>query len=288
MKLMVDVQKPMQAWALKSIVAGIIGTLDIIVFYVGISQGGLQNLVLTLVPIAIITFFGVMALSSLHSATTDKDSKGIMRKSLTSTLVLVFVAILAISYGGDLKVDPSAEKILTELNSSFTYVIITIIGFYFGTKSVREYLQIRYGKKEDEKKEDPTKKMQELDKKNLDRAKESGSLEVDDSKWTITKQKEKFKVGTEKEKDTNKPAQNWTSIAKEKEFDKEPTKEQKEELEKSLAKPKKPTTECSDGEWVEKESWKQWSEFKHKSETKWKVRAYSNIQWECKRKASKA
>ena len=264
--------------------ATLIGGLAILAFYFGILWGGDSNLILSIVPMAIIIFFGVMALSTRHEITSQSQTKGIMRKSLTATLVLVFVVIIAISFSGKLVVDQSNKLIIEKLTNEFTYVIITIIAFYFGTKSVREFLKIKAGEKEDKKKEEPTKAMGELDKKNLDKAKEVGTLQIDDTNWNIIKQKDKFKVGTDKEKEQNKPAQYWTSTLKEKDdFTKEPTTVEIEALEKSLIDPKEPSRQC-EGTWIKKEDWKQWTMFKHKSEEKWKLRGYSNIQWECSRK----
>jgi hypothetical protein len=124
-------------WKAKSIVAIIIGVVDLVAFYIGYSY---NSVLLMIVPMSIITFFGVMALSSLHSITSDdqnKKSQAIMRKSLTATLILIYIVILALSLSG--KIDYS--NIPNTITDNFIYIVITIIGFYFGTKTVNEFLQ---------------------------------------------------------------------------------------------------------------------------------------------------
>jgi hypothetical protein len=60
-----------------------------------------------------------------------------MRKSLTATLILIYIVILALSLSG--KIDYS--NIPNTITDNFIYIVITIIGFYFGTKTVNEFLQ---------------------------------------------------------------------------------------------------------------------------------------------------
>jgi len=121
-------------WKAKSIIAVVVAAVDLAVFYVGFL---LESLVLMIVPMAIVTFFGVMALSSLHSMTkTGKNSKGIMRKSLAATLILTYVGIVALTIDGQIDYD----KVPTAITDNLVFVIITIIGFYFGTKTVQDFL----------------------------------------------------------------------------------------------------------------------------------------------------
>jgi len=121
-------------WKVKSIIAVIISGVDLTVFYTGFL---LDNLVLMIVPMAIVTFFGVMALSSLHSMTKPgKGSKGIMRKSLAATLILTYIGIVALTINGQI----DYSKVPDTITDNLVYVIITIIGFYFGTKTVQDFL----------------------------------------------------------------------------------------------------------------------------------------------------
>jgi len=121
-------------WKAKSIIAMIVTTTDLILFYAGFF---LDSLVLMIVPMSIVTFFGVMALSSLHSVTkSGKNSKGIMRKSLAATLILTYIVIVALTIDGKIDYD----KVPGTITDNLVYVTITIIGFYFGTKTVQDFL----------------------------------------------------------------------------------------------------------------------------------------------------
>ncbi|HEU03995.1 MAG TPA: hypothetical protein ENH95_02595 [Nitrosopumilus sp.] len=124
-------------WKAKSIIAIIVGVVALIAFFVGV---WMNDIVVMIVPVSIITFFGVMSLSSLHSITSTgskNDTKGVMRKSITATLILVFVIMLALTLKGEI----DFSKIPGSITDNFVYIIITIIGFYFGTRTVNEFLQ---------------------------------------------------------------------------------------------------------------------------------------------------
>jgi len=123
-------------WKAKSIIAVIVGVIALFAFFVGV---WMNDIVIMIVPVSIITFFGVMSLSSLHSITSDSknDTIGIMRKSITATLILVFVIMLALTLKGEI----DFSKIPGSITDNFVYIIIIIIGFYFGNITVNEFLQ---------------------------------------------------------------------------------------------------------------------------------------------------
>jgi len=130
-------KKDIDDWKVKSIIAIIVGAVSLIAFFIGVLM---NDIVVMIVPVSIIVFFGVMSLSSFHSITeagVKNDSKGIMRKSLTATLILVFIIMLALTLNGEI----DFSKIPASMTDNFVYIIITIIGFYFGTKTVNEFLK---------------------------------------------------------------------------------------------------------------------------------------------------
>jgi len=130
-------KKDTNDWKVKSIIAIIVGAISLIAFFIGVLM---NDIVVMIVPVSIIVFFGVMSLSSFHSITAagvKNDSKGIMRKSLTATLILVFIIMLALTLNNQI----DYSKIPASMTDNFVYIIITIIGFYFGTKPVNEFLQ---------------------------------------------------------------------------------------------------------------------------------------------------
>jgi hypothetical protein len=63
-----------------------------------------------------------------------------MRKALAGSLGAVYVVILALSLSGRLYYTENVMVMI--LVENFSVVIITIIGFYFGTKGAIEFLKM--------------------------------------------------------------------------------------------------------------------------------------------------
>lgn len=95
---------------------------------------------LSIAGVGIITFFGMLMISS-HHAIHQPDSTGTMRKAIAGSLIVVYVVVLGLSMSGSL--DLSSNELTKSLLENFSFVIITIIGFYFGTKGVAEFLKLR-------------------------------------------------------------------------------------------------------------------------------------------------
>ena len=95
--------------------------------------------------IGIITFFGMLMISSYHSEHHPhhiKGSKGVMRRGIISSFVVVYFIVLSLVLFETEGVEKTsaAEKIL----ENFTSIIIVLIGFYFGSKGAIElYKQVR-------------------------------------------------------------------------------------------------------------------------------------------------
>ena len=131
-------------------------------FGIALSIVALDILVLTLgtiidiIPIAlsigcvgIITFVGVLTLSNYLSRDPEL-AKREMRKAIAASFTLVYLALLALVVFSK---DPLADTELAKtIVGHFTWIVGIIIIFYFGSRSVEEYLKT----KEQEKKEKGT------------------------------------------------------------------------------------------------------------------------------------
>lgn len=124
-----------EGWIKTTIIAIVVCTIDFVVISVGVLA---NNAALSIAGVGIVTFFGMLIISSYY-AIHQPDSKGTMRKALAGSLVSVYVVILALSISGML--EDSQNQTVMILIENFTLVIVAIIGFYFGTKGVTEFLK---------------------------------------------------------------------------------------------------------------------------------------------------
>ena len=123
-------------WKKTAIIACIVAGLAILSFWTGAI---IDKISWSIVGVGIITFFGMLAISSYHSL-HKKGSSGTMRKAIASSMISVYIVVLALLFSGNL---PSLENESSmTLMENFSYVIMTIIGFYFGTKGASEFLKI--------------------------------------------------------------------------------------------------------------------------------------------------
>ena len=128
-------------WIRTSIIACIVAGLAIASFWYGEMIG---NIGWSIAGVGMITFFGMLAISSYHSL-HEPNSTGTMRKAIASSMISVYVVVLALLFSGNL---PSLENEASmTLMENFSYVIMTIIGFYFGSKGAAEFLKIWRGEK---------------------------------------------------------------------------------------------------------------------------------------------
>jgi hypothetical protein len=81
----------------------------------------------------------MLAISSYHSL-HQPNSTGTLRKAIAGSLISVYIVVLALLFSDNL---PTLEnEAAMTLMDNFSYVIMTIIGFYFGSKGAIEFLKI--------------------------------------------------------------------------------------------------------------------------------------------------
>jgi tellurite resistance protein TehA-like permease len=125
-----------EGWNKTTFIACLVCAADVVVLLTGIV---LDDVVWSIAGVGLITFFGMLIISSYH-AIHHPDSKGTMRKALAGSLVAVYVVILSLSLSGRLYYTENVMVMI--LVENFSVVIITIIGFYFGTKGATEFLKM--------------------------------------------------------------------------------------------------------------------------------------------------
>lgn len=124
-----------EGWIKTAIIACIILGIDVAVIIAGVL---VHDVILPIAGVGLVTFFGMLIISS-HYAIHNPDSKGTMRRAIAGSLVAVYVVILALLLSG--KIDNAEDQLVMTLIDHFSFVIITIIGFYFGTKGVTDFLE---------------------------------------------------------------------------------------------------------------------------------------------------
>ena len=154
----IDLQgRTYKRWAITSGLALIVMTTILALLYAGIVER--WNPVWSLSAIGIITFFGMLIVSSIHQVKVD--SQGTMRKALASSMVIVYLIVFTlIIFGVDFDTllldETSKGESPTGLTSSeildhLTKIILVILGFYFGTKGIKEIVKERAKNSKDTK-----------------------------------------------------------------------------------------------------------------------------------------
>jgi len=133
-----------------SIIAAIVlgATLGFIIL--GIS---IQNLALSVASAGVIAFSGLLIISGHNKTSSAKpatQTKGIMRRAIAGSLIIVYIVAFSMITFSDSNDHDYNEKVLTH----FTNVVMVIIVFYFGSKAVLQYLEV---KKEQENSNQPPK-----------------------------------------------------------------------------------------------------------------------------------
>lgn len=126
----------LKGWALTSLIAAFVAFLDIGALYIGLTNT--QFLYWSIAAEGIITFFGMLIVSSFY-ARYKPNSKGTMRKAIASSLILVYVILLALTFSGRFG---TADTVFQNVLEGFSLVIMTIIGFYFGSKGALEVVSL--------------------------------------------------------------------------------------------------------------------------------------------------
>jgi hypothetical protein len=91
-----------------------------------------------LIPIGIITFFGILLIANYMSGTSPFDT-GEVRKALTGSFVIIYFALIPLLTFGSLNL-PADESIKTII-TNFTWIVGAIVIFYFGSRAVEEYVK---------------------------------------------------------------------------------------------------------------------------------------------------
>ena len=113
----------------------------------------IQNLALSVASAGVIAFFGILIISGYNKKSSAKpasQTKGIMRRAIAGSLIIVYIVAFSMITFSDSDDHEYNEKVLTH----FTNVVMVIIVFYFGSKAVLQYLEV---KKEQEKGNQPPK-----------------------------------------------------------------------------------------------------------------------------------
>lgn len=122
-------------WRNTTIIACAVAALSIGSFFLGILY---DNVSWSIVGVGIITFFGMLVISSYHTI-HQPDSKGTMRKAIAGSMISVYMVVLGLLFSDKLPSFQNESAMIMMQN--FSYVIMTIIGFYFGTKGAKEFLK---------------------------------------------------------------------------------------------------------------------------------------------------
>jgi hypothetical protein len=86
----------------------------------------------------------MLVISSYHNL-HQPDSKGTMRKAIAGSMISVYIVVLGLLFSDKLPSFQNESAMI--LMQNFSFVIMTIIGFYFGSKGAIEFLKFwREGK----------------------------------------------------------------------------------------------------------------------------------------------
>jgi len=130
-----------KGWIKTAILACIVAVLAIASFWYGVI---INEISWSIAGVGIITFFGMLAISSYHSL-HQPNSTGTLRKAIAASMISVYTVVLSLLFSDNL---PTLENEASmTLMSNFSYVIMTIIAFYFGSKGATEFLKIWKGEK---------------------------------------------------------------------------------------------------------------------------------------------
>lgn len=126
-------------WMITSGIAAVVAFLDI--YFISEAMENQSKISFYLAAIGIATFFGVLIISSFH-AVTNKQSKGTMRKAIASTIIIVYISAFAlITFGESTNLSINSDLNDNTILEHFSNVVMVVIGFYFGTKGVREFIE---------------------------------------------------------------------------------------------------------------------------------------------------
>jgi len=123
--------------ALKMII--ILGVIDLVLVPLVITLLGIP-LQWIFVSIGLITFFGIILVVNYMSGTAPLNT-GEIRKALTVSFITVYFAFVPLMAFGAVKIPQNGQ--LQSIVTNFTWIIGAIIIFYFGSRSVEEYIKAK-------------------------------------------------------------------------------------------------------------------------------------------------
>ena len=146
-----------ERWRIAFGIALIIGIADVSVLFLGNANKSFTSW--SVGTVGIITFLGVLMLVNYLSKDPNV-TKGEVRKAIAASCIAVyFVLVSLLAFSGSNLSDTVAETVI----KCFTCIIGIIIVFYFGSRSVEEYMKLK-GKQakyeQEEKEPEPNKETQ--------------------------------------------------------------------------------------------------------------------------------
>jgi hypothetical protein len=93
------------------------------------------------ISIGVITFFGILLIANYMSGTSPFDT-GEVRKALTGSFIIMYFALVPLLSFGSIII-PADEPIKTII-TNFTWIVGAIVIFYFGSRTVEEYVRSKY------------------------------------------------------------------------------------------------------------------------------------------------
>jgi len=128
-----------KSWKSALMMIIILGIVDLVLVPLLITLLGIP-LQWILVCIGIITFFGIILVVNYMSGTAPLNT-GEIRKALTVSFITVYFTLVPLLAFGAVKIPQDGP--LQSLVTNFTWIIGAIIIFYFGTRSVEEYIKAK-------------------------------------------------------------------------------------------------------------------------------------------------
>jgi hypothetical protein len=126
------------------VIASVIALLDVLVLILGL-RFEFFHITWSIGSVGVITFFGTLMLINQLSESQNVD-KGEMRKAMAASFIIVYFALLSLLTNSEL--GSSNSELSRVIIEHFTYLVGIIIVFYFGSSTVREYINKKQGPSE--------------------------------------------------------------------------------------------------------------------------------------------
>lgn len=97
-----------------------------------------DNIFLAIGSVGILTFIGVLTLADYVSV-EKSVSTGEMRSAMAASITVVYLVIIAFAVSGKLAINSDVRGVIEH----FTWVVGAVVVFYFGSKAVLQYMDVR-------------------------------------------------------------------------------------------------------------------------------------------------